>query len=359
MINRHMPKRILVLGAGPEAQALVQRLAMLPGVASVRQQSSYMPGTALPEAHLCVEMLAGLSMAYEAAMQALAQGMGLVVGSPLLAATHGPLLQRAAQGQGAFYAVAAHGLGNVPALLSAMQASQLVWLPAGAAQQVVARVVARRENTETATRQLQLRGVEMADLNGKTTHLCAHALLGAWQAVWPEVSRQPRLGVDQLNPAMLPTLNALGLRLAYGAVVTATGVRTGPLALPTSVTIPEPGDQVLLATTPQGAMQLNLPAEGAREAALVDAVQAYTRGQRQTALAAEPYITGAIKLPYQVVLSTQPVVGVVAVASHSAGGWWGGVVAASGPQDWPRESLVLPIPVAYSPPAAPALRLVG
>jgi hypothetical protein len=252
MMHRHTPKRILVLGSGPLAQTLVPQLAALPGVTSVRQQSQFMVGQTLPTADLCVELLEGLTVAYEATLQAFAQGMSVVTGSPILAATHGPLLQRAARGQGAYWAVAAHGLANLPATLHAMQASRAVWLPASAAQQVVARMVARQETPEMATRQLQLRGADLTDLHGKQTQLQAHALLGAWQGVWAEPARQPRLGPDGLHPSMLPVLNALGLRVAYGAVVGATGIQTGPLALPSQVALPGTEEHTLLATTPHG-----------------------------------------------------------------------------------------------------------
>jgi hypothetical protein len=360
MFNRSAAKQILVLGAGPQAQSVVQRLAALPGVASVRQQSHYVAGQILPKADLCLEMLEGLSTAYEATLQALAQGMGVVIGSPILAATHGHMLRQAAQGQGAFCAFAAHGVGVLPAWLHAMQASQVVWVPHSVAQAQVVRLSTRHEAPAVAAQQLSLAGADPTELSGKRLHLMAHTLLGAWQNIWPEPTRQPCLRADELDPAMLGVCNALGLRLAYGVVMNASGVRTGPLGLPYMLAVPEAEEQVLWATTPHGSLRVAMPLAGALETTMLGAVQAYLSGQRGGLGRAMPTAVAAGLPRHALVLGPRAPAGAGPwLAQHTAQGWWGGVVNAAGPQLWPPEYLVLPVPLPYQPLLPHGLRLVG
>ncbi len=352
--------RLLILGEGLAVRALAARLAAMPGVASVRQQATYTPGERLPDAHLCLEFIEGLSLAREAAMQTLAQGMGLVVGSPLLAATQGAMLAQAAAGQGVFFAIAAHGLGGAPALLQAWQATQATLLMPGAAQQALARCHARQEAPEQALRHLQARGADMSDAHGKRTHLLAHALLAAWQGVWPDIGQQPRYGLDDLDPSWLPMVHSLGLKLAYGASITSTQIRTGLLALPAQHSWQGAQPQVL-AHTLAGMLTLEAPATGGDAAAAVLAIQAFLAGQKRAVLSAGMVQPHTVAPTYWLMLGrgAVPTVAAEQTQRHTAAGW-ARVVAIQGPQVWPEGTLAVPLVQPWQEAAvAMPLRLVG
>lgn len=357
-------KRILLLGQGPQAQACVAALAALPGVQSVRQQAVFTPGSVLPQADVCIELLEGLSMAYNASMQALAQGMGLVVGSAIVAATHGQLLAAAARGQGAYFACAAHGVGALPTMLQALQATALLWLPANAAQAVIGRMYGRLETVEVANRQLQMRGQNMDDLNGKQVHLRAHALLGAWQGVWPNPAQQTRTGLDALEPAMLPLLNQLELQLVYGCTMGAAGITTGPLVVPAGMTTGAAQTDGFYASTPAGEMVLSLPPAAGLQAAVLAAIQPYLAGQRREVKLAtapqnrqdtEAHKTWQLAVFQQTML--QRPMDLPIFAESRSGPWRAAVVANH--EVLPVGVLTLPIAHGYRPPNPVRLRLVS
>jgi hypothetical protein len=347
-------KRVLVLGQGPQVQALVATLAALPGVQSVRQQASYTLHAPLPNADLCIELLEGLSVAHSAAMQALAQGMGLVVGSPMLAATHGQLLETAARGQGAYFCCAAHGLGALPTLLQSAQAFQLLWLPHSAAQGAIGRMYARTEMPELALRQLQLRGTETTDGSGKITHAKAHALLGAWQGVWLQAAKQARVGLEHLTLPLLPLLNKLELKLVYGCRLTAHTITTTPMVMAATDAPVVADTETLIATTSHGEMRLTLPAGSGLNAAILQAVQAFSAGQRRVArvpaMLAErgeglQLVVGEASMPPQVLAEAKAGTLRVAVVSQEV--------------PVPEGCFALPVAGGYAPPMATKLRLVG
>jgi hypothetical protein len=345
------------------AMGLTAALSQLPGVLSVRQQAEYRVGEHLPNADLCFELLGGIGIALEAAMQALAQGMGLVVGSPALAASHGKMLQGAAMGQGAFFAVAAHGLAVAPQHLQAAQAEGVMILPDSPAQTILRRMAERHETPATATAQLHQRGTDLTDLAGKETHSRAHALLGAWQGQWLSPSQQPRQGVDALEPAHLRMAAELGLTVAFGSHIGATHIYTGPLALPTDMPAPTMGTETLIATTAFGPLAWQQPTRLGYPAALLGAGQRAISGPmlRHPApqSAAKPTATATLLIGPQSARGHILALGTLQTETFN-GAWWGGVLSGQANLGLlPPGVLALPIPLPYTATAAPYLRLVG
>ena len=356
-MNARNARSVLVLGGGAAAAGLIERLGQLPNVASVRHLARYVPGTALPDANLCVEMLEGISVAHSAALQALRQGMALVITSPNLAAIHGGQLQQAAAGQGAYFACAAHGLVGVPGLLVAMQAISVLMLTDTPAQHSLFR--------------LQNRGLGMAtigdhpDASGKLSHSRAHALLGAWLGVWAELPKQPRTGVDGIDASINRLLPGLGLQLAYGSRIEGQQIYTGPIALPQAFTAPLAGQELVLAETPNGPFALTLPTSGAA-AATLQAVEDYALGLRPLlrhkpqqkaigeATPAATLIVAPLAARAGLIEQAKP------LAQHFAAELWAAVLPAPRSAfDWPEGTLAVPLALPYAAQAQSQLRLVG
>jgi hypothetical protein len=218
-------------------------------------------------------MLEGVALAYAASQQALSQGMGLIVGSAGLAALHGATLHAAARGQGAFFAVAAHGVGMLPTQLQAIGAESVLLLPDSAPQTLLRRMAERGETLATATAELQRRGADMGDMAGKATHTRAHALFGAWQGQWLNISHTQRSGLDALEPWHLKLIQTMGFQVVYGAELRANGITTGLMALPPEAPSPQSGIETLIATSATGTHAFGLPSASGLPSALLGAVQ--------------------------------------------------------------------------------------
>ena len=275
------PKQILILGKGPEAAGLVATLAKLPGIKSVRQQAEYQTYDELPRADLCIEMLEGIATAYAAAQQALKQGMGLVISSPAMAAMHGNVLHAAARGQGAFFAIAAHGAGLAPLQLQAIAAERLILLPDSAPQTVLRRMTERGESFAGATAELNRRFANLSDMAGKETHTRAHSLFAAWRGQWLNIAHTQRQTFDALEPWHLKVANHMGLQLVFGADITQNGIRTGLMALPPEAPQPQTGTETLLATSAYGTHAFAFPTASGTPSAILGAVQRGLSGPMQ------------------------------------------------------------------------------
>jgi hypothetical protein len=112
--------------------------------------------------------------------------------------------------------------------------------------------------------------------------------------------------------------------------------------------------ETLIATTPQGDMRLTLPARSGINAAILQAVQAFSAGQRRAArvpaVLAErgqglQLVVGETSLPQHV------------MAEAKAGALRVALVSQEVPL--PQGCYVLPVAGSYAPPMAAKLRLVG
>jgi hypothetical protein len=367
-------KRIAVLGRGPAVAATVAALGRLRGVLMVRQVTSLerLGETPWP-IDMLVDMVGGLTPAYNAAMAAMGQGVAVITTSPLVMLAHGAILTRAAEGQGVVLGASAAGFGPVAPVLAAWQ-PQRVWVaPLSAARAVMERMAARGEDFLAAERHLTARGDDMSDIAGKVLHARAAAL---WASLygpnvndWPNLARMPRRGMDSLTVATMAALRPFGLQMLYASCITPDGIATGPVAVPFGYPLLAHPTAVL-ADTHAGPMMVELPAD--TDAALVASVVADVRawlgglrrpvrlqhGEAHPMVADQPKTTCFVDVAYGLRMRILAV-GEVLDEQVSGDGRWRAIVMAS-PEVLMAvapEALVLPLVEPYE--RHDGVRLVG
>jgi hypothetical protein len=235
-----IPRRISLFGSGPAVQALVPQLAQSPGVISVRQTTT-LTSEAL-EADLVIEATGGLALGYDVAMGALRHGAKLIITTPVLAAVHGPMLAAAAAGQGSVLGLSAAGVGPLANHLASYQPHTVLFMPQGAGQSLLTRLLARNESAMAAESDLLRHAsteFDLSDLQGKVTAARAQGLYLQWQGHPQQFGasrHQPpapvRMGLDALHGSTLAHLQKQGITIKLLAKLTAQSILVGPMALP-------------------------------------------------------------------------------------------------------------------------------
>ncbi|RYG60534.1 MAG: hypothetical protein EON60_06870 [Alphaproteobacteria bacterium] len=248
---------IVVAGRGDAAKAVMDALAVLPGVGTVRQIGQFDPLQAsrqLAGTHLMVDMIGGVAPAFAACMAALAQGVACVTANPLLVATHGRVLQNAAQGQHTYFGFQAAGFGMpVAEMMMAMRPQKVTACFTTAASMAMARMSYRNESLAHVSAHLKMTGVDMSDWGGKVTQARAMALRALWHSDELRGQQVPRVGVESMEPADVKRMREFGLYPVFGAEITEDGIYTGPLAVAHgSPLLAQNARDVLLAQTELG-----------------------------------------------------------------------------------------------------------
>lgn len=169
-----------------------------------------------------------LKSAYDMALGVLARGIPLVVTHPQLLAVHGRILEAAASSTGAVVRAEPVLFGGI--LGDGWRAgNEVVATWGGAADRFIQRMVETGDAPERAEKLVRWSG-EMGDWDGRQTQAAALALHGAWvgYGAAPAVTR---VGVDALTDGAMRAVAGMGLRMRYGAVMTAGEVVVGPVVL--------------------------------------------------------------------------------------------------------------------------------
>ena len=228
-------RTITVAGKGEAARAVVDALSMLEGVDCVRQVADFEPAkaqTQLMGTHLLVDMVGGVTPSFNTVMSALGQGVACVTTNPMLIASHGRVLQNAAQGQQAFFGFQAAGFGlPVGEMLATLRPVRLTACFVSAASMAIARMTFRNESLAYVSAHLKMMQVDLSDWGGKVTQARAIALRALWLNDELRGSQLRRGGVEQLEPADVRRLREFGLQPVYGAEITEDGIATGPMAV--------------------------------------------------------------------------------------------------------------------------------
>lgn len=248
---------IVVAGRGDAAKAVMDALAVLPNVGTVRQVGQFDPLQAdrlLAGTHLMVDMIGGVAPAFAACMAALAQGVACVTANPLLVATHGRVLQNAAQGQHTYFGFQAAGFGMpIAEMMAAMRPSKVTACFTTAASIALARMNFRNESLAHVSAHLKMTDVDISDWGGKVTQARAMALRALWHGDELRGQQLQRTGVESVEPADIKRLREFGLHPVFGAEITEDGIYTGPLAVAHgSPLLAQNARDVLLAETEQG-----------------------------------------------------------------------------------------------------------
>ncbi len=371
---QHIAKQIWVVGAGEAATSTAHALGRLPGVATVRHMATL--ERLSPHAwaaDLVVEMTGGVAPAYDVLQNALGHGAAVIATSPHVFAAHADLLTRAARGQGAFLGASAAGFGPLPALLQGWQASRIWVAPDTAPRALMARVVARQEDSLTAEHHLTARGADMSDRAGKISHARAATLwmtyFGAMGQITPRFSAQPRRGVDRLEWRVMEALRPFGLQLAYTCRIDAEGYATTPVAVPFGHPLAAEygAGTVIMAETPAGTIITNTPSNPAKnvEANVLTDTAAWLAGQKRATQApaaintSHNVLSGCfVDAPYGQRLRVAAGGDIVSEHVSATGRWWGIVNAdADALMAVAPDALVLPLVEPFE--ATNTLRMVG
>lgn len=371
-------RTIIVAGRGEAARAVVDALSGLEGVGTVRQMADFNPEKAagqLAGAQMLVEMVGGVTPAFHTAMSALGQGVACVTANPLLIASHGRVLQNAAQGQHAYFGFQAAGFGlPVGEMMGALRPSKVTACFVSAASMAIARMTFRNESLAHVSAHLKMMQVDLSDWGGKVTQARAIALRALWLHDELRGTQLRRGGVEQLEPADVRRLREFGLQPVFGAEITETGIMTGPMAVVHGSPLLNTNVQdVLVAETAMGNVVLtHMADETARTVAGVVAdVRQFLRSPKPTMMSgvrdfgmkasAEP-VKAYVRVPFagrEAVLAAKPEIMQERVEGD---GLWQAVVAVERLNDiqvGAAGGMVFPVSGEWQAPTPGGLRLVG
>lgn len=365
-------KNLLVVGQGAAATAVAAAISRLGGVGYVRQ-AAVMDATLLGQCDAVVEMVGGVTPAFDVAMAALGRGIACISANPLLVAAHGRVLQDAAAGQCTYFGFQSAGFGVPMAeALAALPVTRMTMGLHGVANMVLARLGYRAETVEQASAYVRLQNPDMSDMGGKLTQARAVALRALWHPVWGRVSGYARTGLELVEPSDVQRLREFGLNLVYGAEISAEGIYTGPLAVGhDSPLLAAQMQDVLVMQTVHGEMVLSQPAEeSVRMVAGVTAdVRQWLRSIRPALALVEPARAVRedttrcfVRLPYarrEAIVALKPEILKERVVGD---GLWQAVLSVpQGVEIQPGEmgGVVYPVSGAWEPAAAAGLRLVS
>ena len=375
-------RSVLVVGRNAAATAVVDSLAQVPGVGTVRQMGSFDPMTDMPRlmgVDVVVDMLGGLSPAFALAMATLSSGVAFVTSNPLLMMVHGRVLRNAAAGQGAYVGFQAAGFGlPLAELLGAARPERLVACFSTAASEALARMNFRNESLAHVSAHLKMQNVDLSDWGGKQTlarGLAVHTLM--FDSDMPPAAMQ-RVSVEHVDAADTKRLSAFGLRLVFGADMTEQEIYAGPMAVAEdSPLLQTRAHDVLVAETAHGDIVLRQEADEARRlvAGVTADVRALVRSPKPALPVRRPYDyampqpAGVLEMAYvrvpfaakEAVLAHKPEVMQDAVDGD---GLWQAVVAVPRVREldvMAQGGMVYPLASAWQPRVAQVagLRLVG
>lgn len=368
-------------GRGAAAAAVVNALAMLPGVTTVRQIAELTPANAATQllgVHLVVDMVGGVAPAFAAAMAALGQGIACVTANPLLVASHGRVLQNAATGQHTYFGFQAAGFGlPVGEMMAALRPTKVTASFTTAASIALARMTFRNESLAHVSAHLKMAQVDLSDWGGKVTQARAMALRALWFGDELRGQQLARVGVESVEPADVKRMREFGLQPVFGAEITEKGIYTGPMAVAQgSPLLHADAQDVLVAETEHGDVVLAQAADETQRvvAGVIADVRQYLRAPKPTLshevrrydiMKAEP-VRAYVRVPYAMreqVLAEKPEI----VDEHVNGdGLWQAVVEVDSLANLRIGAfggMVFPIAGHWEPPVRVAvgsgLRLVG
>ncbi len=372
---------IVVAGRGDAAKAVMDALAALPGVGTVRQVAQFDPTQAsrlLMGTHMMIDMIGGVAPAFAACMAALSQGVACITANPLLMASHGRVLQNAAQGQHTYFGFQAAGFGMpVAEIMAAMRPTKVTACFTTAASMALARMSYRNESLAHVSAHLKMTGVDISDWGGKVTQARAMALRALWHGDELRGPQLQRMGVESMEPADVRRLREFGLHPVFGAEITEDGIYTGPLAVAHgSPLLAQTARDVLLAETEQG--DIVLAQDAGEDQRMVSGVLAdvrtFMRAPKPALMpqaphmmmpfAAKPAERAYVRIPYGMrdeVLAFKPEI----MDERTDGdGLWQAVIVVEAIAKLKLSAfggMVFPLVGAWAPPAAGSvgLRLVG
>ena len=361
---------VLVAGTCGPAQEMVRALGGMPGIANVRQVAKP-SDTDMIGVDVVLDMMGGVTPAFNAAMMALERGVACVTANPMLLAAHGRVLQAAGQGQQAYFGFEGAGFGLPLAdMLAVLPVARISMALNTAANMALARMAFRHETMAQVQAHLNLQKTDMTDWSGKLTQARAIAVHGQWQPNWPKASAQVRYGLENISPADMKAMRAFGLQMVFGADMTHDAIYTGPLAVAADNPLLASGDDVLVLELEDGnSILLSQPGhEGMVESGMLADVKRFMRSRkvqvplRHGEVAAREASRCYVQVPYA---QREAVLGEVDNILHdtTAGdGLWQAVVEGA---DCRRlkvvagEGVAYPLCGVWDVPAHGGLRLVG
>jgi homoserine dehydrogenase len=376
-----LPKRVLVAGSGENAREMAATLGRLPGVGQVVQTGKVQ--FPLMGFDAVVEMVGGVTPAFDVAMGALSQGVACFTTNPLLLAAHGRVLQAAALGQNTTFGWQGACMATpVKDLIQSQTVSRIMLAFANTPNQLMVRMGFRQENAVQAKAQLRLMGADFSDMEGKHT---ASRMLGVAAFAWPtwfrlaDITRQT---VNDVDLADMKLMRTYGLHMVFGATVSMVKGTPVPYVGPMAVPHGHPmaaahGDTDVLMVQDELTGQdtiLNMPSSTSSIAGVVADMRTWF--VRNAAMATQPlrsdegwsnraedsYLIYA-RGPYALRALLGEDMGMTLLQDRvDADGIWTGVVSSTSPftpLNLPAESFCVPLMGEWAPEQAAGLRLVA
>ncbi|TKW60638.1 MAG: hypothetical protein DI628_06990 [Blastochloris viridis] len=265
----HKNRSILVVGRNAQASAVVDALARVPGVGTVRQIPGFDALTDAPKlmgVDTIVEMLGGVAPAFALAMAAMSNGIAFITANPMLMMVHGRVLRNAAQGQQAYLGFQAAGFGvPVAELMGSARPERIVVSFASAASTALNRMVFRGETLAHVSAHLRMQNADLSDWGGKQTLARALALRSLVFDTEIDTTALQRASVEQVESADVKRLRAFGLVPVFGAEIAENEIYAGPMAVAQdSALLQADGADVMVAETTYGDVTLRADSDEVR-----------------------------------------------------------------------------------------------
>ncbi len=258
-----------MVGRNAQASAVVDALARVPGVGSVRQLGAFDPIMDAPKLvgiDTVVEMLGGVAPAFILAMATMSHGISFVTANPMLMMVHGRVLRNAAQGQQAYLGFQAAGFGvPVAELMGSARPERMVVSFSSAASVALNRMVFRGETLAHVSAHLKMQNADLSDWGGKQTMARALALRSMVFDTEILPTALQRASVEQVENADVTRLRAFGLAPVFGAEISENEIYAGPMAVAQdSALLQVDGADVMVAETMYGDVTLRSDSDEVR-----------------------------------------------------------------------------------------------